>query len=76
MNEEEKVGNDSVPVQDKEISRPDTGSAEAQISSANKRLEKLSRHFEKHPKDKHSRRGLIGLLNLRRKNLKYLEKNK
>jgi len=73
MNEEEK---NSVPDQNETTPRPDTGSAEAQINSANKRLERLSKHFEKHPKDKHSRRGLIGLLNLRRKNLKYLEKNK
>lgn len=76
MNEEEKNSKNSVPAQNENISRPDTGSAKAQINSVNKRLEKLSQHFEKHPKDKHSRQGLIGLLNLRRKNLKYLEKNK
>jgi small subunit ribosomal protein S15 len=71
MNQEEN--NDEVK---EKTSNPDTGSSEAQIKSINQRLEKLNHHFEKHPKDKHSRRGLIGLLNRRRKNLKYLEKNK
>ncbi len=59
-----------------EKKNPDTGSAEAQIASADKRLENLKGHLEKHPKDKHSRRGLLGLINRRRKNVKYLEKNK
>ena len=59
-----------------EKKNPDTGSAEAQIASVNQRLEKLDQHFEKNPKDKHSRRGLLGLINRRRKNLKYIEKNK
>ena len=54
---------------------PDTGSATAQIAVADKRLENLKQHLDKNPKDKHSRRGLLGLLNLRRKNLKYLEKH-
>ncbi len=59
-----------------EKKNPDTGSAEAQIESANRRLENLKQHLEKHPKDKHSRRGLLGLINRRRKNLKYLERKK
>jgi small subunit ribosomal protein S15 len=59
-----------------ENKNPDTGSAEAQIEAINRRLDKLSEHFEKHPKDKHSRRGMLALINRRRRNLRYLEKNK
>lgn len=55
---------------------PDTGSAEAQIASADKRIDNLKKHLEENPKDKHSRRGLLGLINRRRKNVKYIEKNK
>ena len=62
--------------EDSEKKNPDTGSAEAQIAAINQRLEKLSQHFEKHPKDKHSRRGLLALINRRRRNLKYLKKDK
>ncbi len=58
-----------------EKKHPDTGSAQAQISSADKRLKNLERHLGENPKDKHSRRGLLGLINRRRKNLKYLEKH-
>jgi small subunit ribosomal protein S15 len=58
-----------------EKKNPDTGSATAQIAVADKRLENLKKHLEKNPKDKHSRRGLLGLLSRRRKNLKYLEKH-
>lgn len=46
----------------------DTGSPEVQIAMLTKRLEQLSKHFEKHPKDQHSRRGLLKIV-ARRKNL-------
>jgi len=51
----------------------DTGSPEVQIAILTRRIEELSAHLDKNRKDKHSRRGLLGLVAARRKHLKYLE---
>lgn len=53
----------------------DTGSPEVQVSVLSKRIEELTRHLKKNPKDAHSRRGLLGMVAARRKHLKYLEKH-
>ena len=50
----------------------DTGSPEVQIAVLTKRLEVLSDHFKKHPKDNHSRRGLLKIVARRKNLLKYL----
>ena len=51
----------------------DTGSTEVQVALLTKRITELSEHFKIHKKDHHSRRGLIGMINNRRKLLKYLK---
>jgi small subunit ribosomal protein S15 len=51
----------------------DTGSPEVQVAVLTRRIEELSVHLSKNHKDKHSRRGLLGLVADRRKHLKYLE---
>jgi small subunit ribosomal protein S15 len=51
----------------------DTGSPEVQVAILTRRIEELSAHLDKHRKDLHSRRGLLGLVADRRKHLKYLE---
>ncbi len=51
----------------------DTGSPEAQISLLTKRIEELSSHLKKNPKDVHSRRGLLQMVADRQKHLKYLQ---
>ncbi len=53
----------------------DSGSPEVQIAILTKRIEALSAHLKKNKKDKHSRRGLLGLVAKRRKHLKYLRDN-
>ena len=53
----------------------DTGSAEVQTALLTKQIEELTKHLKKNPKDNHSRRGLLKMVSLRRKLLKYLEKN-
>jgi len=53
----------------------DTGSAEVQVALLTKRITELSDHFAEHKKDHHSRRGLLRLVNQRRKLLDYLKKN-
>ena len=51
----------------------DTGSPEVQVALLSRRIEELSAHLDKNRKDKHSRRGLLGLVAARRAHLKYLE---
>ena len=51
----------------------DTGSTEVQIALLTKRINELSDHFKVNKKDHHSRRGLLGMVNNRRKLLKYLK---
>jgi len=53
----------------------DTGSPEVQVAVLTRRIEELSQHLNKNTKDKHSRRGLLGLVADRRKHMKYLEVN-
>lgn len=53
----------------------DTGSPEAQVAILTRRIADVSAHLDKNRKDKHSRRGLLGLVADRRKHLKYLETN-
>ena len=51
----------------------DTGSTEVQVALLTKKINELSEHFKTHKKDHHSRRGLLGMINNRRKLLKYLK---
>ena len=59
----------------KEFSRGegDTGSPEVQVALLTANINKLQGHFEGHKKDHHSRRGLIRMVNQRRKLLDYLK---
>jgi small subunit ribosomal protein S15 len=50
----------------------DTGSAEVQISLLSKQIKALADHLKKHPKDNHSRRGLLVMVGKRRKFLRFL----
>jgi small subunit ribosomal protein S15 len=58
-----------------QIHPKDTGSAEVQVALLTKRIDELTRHLKKHPKDHHSRRGLLKIVNHRRKLLEYIKKN-
>lgn len=51
----------------------DTGSAEVQVALLTTRILHLTEHFAEHKKDHHSRRGLLKLVNQRRKLLDYLK---
>ena len=50
-----------------------TGSTEVQVALLTTKINELSEHFKTHKKDHHSRRGLLGMINNRRKLLKYLK---
>ncbi|WP_395377883.1 30S ribosomal protein S15 [Marinicella sp. W31] len=52
----------------------DTGSPEVQVALLTARIENLTTHFKVHGKDKHSRRGLIKMINQRRKLLAYVKR--
>jgi len=62
-------------VQQYQTSDGDTGSPEVQIALLTANIEQLQGHFASHKHDHHSRRGLIRMVNQRRKLLDYL-KNK
>lgn len=51
----------------------DTGSPEVQVALLSARINQLSDHFGEHHKDHHSRRGLLRMVNHRRKLLDYLK---
>jgi small subunit ribosomal protein S15 len=51
----------------------DTGSPEVQVALLSARIEHLTGHFAKHDKDHHSRRGLLKMVNQRRRLLNYLK---
>jgi small subunit ribosomal protein S15 len=51
----------------------DTGSPEVQVALLTANIEGLQGHFKSHKKDHHSRRGLIRMVNQRRKLLDYLK---
>jgi small subunit ribosomal protein S15 len=55
------------------VHEKDTGSSQVQVAVLTERINELSSHLENHPKDDHSRRGLLGLVGKRRRHLKYLE---
>jgi small subunit ribosomal protein S15 len=54
--------------------KKDTGSPDVQIALLTKEVKQLSKHLKKHPKDYHSRRGLLGMVSDRRRLLSYLKK--
>ncbi len=52
----------------------DTGSVEVQVAVLTERINNLTGHMQSHKKDLHSRRGLLLLVNRRRKLLDYIKK--
>ena len=56
------------------VNSNDTGSAEVQIAVLNERIINLIEHFKYHKQDNHSKRGLLAMVNKRKKLLSYLFK--
>jgi len=52
----------------------DTGSPEVQIALLSERINHLNDHLKLHPKDHHSRRGLLKMVGQRRGLLDYLKR--
>jgi small subunit ribosomal protein S15 len=51
----------------------DTGSPEVQVALLTARINELTPHFKTHVKDHHGRRGLLKLVNQRKRLLAYLK---
>ncbi len=61
-------------IQEYQSSSNDTGSTEVQVALLTTNINSLSEHFKLHKKDKHSRMGLIRMVNQRRRLLTYLKR--
>ena len=61
-------------VKEYQTAESDTGSPEVQVALLSANIDKLQGHFGEHKKDHHSRRGLIRMVNQRRKLLDYLKR--
>ena len=52
----------------------DSGSTRVQVALLTERINYLTEHFRVHPKDNHSRRGLLKMVGLRRRLLDYMKR--
>lgn len=62
-------------IKDFKIHDKDTGSVQVQAAILTERINGLTEHFKTHKKDHHSRRGLLRMVNQRRKLLDYLKRH-
>ena len=58
-----------------QLNSNDVGSSEVQIGLLSEKIDGLAEHFKKNKGDKHSTRGLLKAVNLRKSLLKYLKNN-
>jgi small subunit ribosomal protein S15 len=61
-------------VKEYQLAEGDTGSPEVQVALLSANIDKLQGHFASHKHDHHSRRGLIRMVNQRRKLLDYVKR--
>ena len=60
-------------IKEYKLHETDTGSPEVQIALLTEEIKRLVFHLKSHPKDFHSKRGLLKMVAKRRKLLKYLK---
>ena len=61
-------------IEDLKINPKDVGSSEVQIGLLSDKINNLSNHFKKNKNDKHSTKGLLKAVNLRKRLLEYLKR--
>jgi small subunit ribosomal protein S15 len=61
-------------ISDNATKEGDTGSPEVQVAVLSRRISELTEHLKTHPKDHHSRRGLLRMVGRRRRLLEYLKR--
>ena len=59
-----------------QVHEKDSGSPSVQIALLTEKIKELTKHLKKHPKDHHSRRGLLKMVAKRKKLLDFLKKNR
>lgn len=62
-------------IKEYKVHEKDTGSSDVQIAIFTKQIKELATHLKKHPKDNHSRRGLLKMIVKRKKLLDFLKKD-
>ena len=70
-----KTSKKSKIIKEYKVHEKDTGSSDVQVAILTKQVEELTKHLKKHPKDNHSRLGLLKMIAKRRKFLDYLVNN-
>jgi small subunit ribosomal protein S15 len=60
-------------IKEHKVHQKDTGSPEVQTAILTEQIKELTVHLKKHPKDNHSRRGLLKMVSKRRRLLDYLK---
>mgnify|MGYP006282017931 CR=1 FL=1 len=60
-------------IKDYKLHDSDTGSAEVQIALLTEEIKRLLSHLKKHPKDTHSKKGLLNMVSKRKRLLSYLQ---
>lgn len=60
-------------IKDHARGQADTGSPEVQVALLTARINQLTPHFQLHKKDHHGRRGLLKMVNQRKRLLSYLK---
>ncbi len=61
-------------ISDNATTKGDTGSSEVQVAVLSRRISDLTEHLKNHPKDHHSRRGLLVMVGRRRRLLEYIRR--
>lgn len=61
-------------IKNSRLHEADTGSPEVQVFLLSEKITRLSGHLKAHKKDNHSRRGLLQMVNKRRRLLAYLKR--
>jgi small subunit ribosomal protein S15 len=61
-------------IEEYKVHEADTGSAQVQVAILSEQIKQLTGHLKKHPKDNHSRYGLLKMVTKRKKFLDFLNK--
>ncbi len=62
-------------IQNYQLHETDTGSADVQVALLTSRINQLSQHLQRNPKDFNSRRGLLMMIGRRKRLLNYIAKH-
>lgn len=61
-------------IEEFKVHKTDTGSTDVQVALISQQIEQLVKHLKDHPKDNHSRRGLLKMVADRKTLMNYLAK--